>query len=512
MLLPPHDDRSPAFPARGGPVFVDSIGADLLTAIASASSAIRERHDTLEFVSEAVLRHEVVVTVSLERAGSAFDTMAVARSFGDQRAPLALVPLATLDRHGRGAPHVRDEAGRIVPLVTSTEVQQLLGGGLVAFASRVIEALDAPEDEQREMSIELELFLRRLPTAAAQRFNQRDPDIENLSIEDATFHEVVQVGLLELDLGFDLLKHVEFMHAARMVCTVMPLVVALDPSDGQTRVLTLVFERPLLTRPASLRSDANEARGDGVGAADGVGRLRRWATTRQRRMAGLRRLWRRAGTLDIYIPVGVIGDCDRYVLEATAPLDTYFGEARMTRVSSRQSTSSLANVTRRSRLTFEVSNPPPTVGILTLNLRVSPFGLARVALFGARLTVFVLTAGFAWVWLSADHAFFPSDAGTGSSPLLLAPALATIVLAGPAHHRLAATMQYPLRLLIWGLGALCFSVAVAAALRLDGTANLLLWAGCASAAGGCAIYLGSRFSEIAGHRDDRSAGGMGQRT
>lgn len=467
MSLFPPSDQLDELSARGGPVFTDSIGAELLTTIASATAHILERYDALEFASEAILRHRAVLTIGLERGAARLDGSLEP----DQRRPrTVLVPLATLDRDGRGAPHVRDETGRIVPLLTSRQVQELLGSGLVAFASRALAGHD-------EMTVGIERLLRRAPADAVRRDRQDGDSQSDQSWDDEVFAETVVAELAKDEIGFKLLANPEFMHVARLATTVTPLVIALDPVAGTTRVMTLEFERALLSRARVL--------GDG---------------RRSGRVARVTRPWRRAGELDVYMPVGVIGRCERYVLEATAPLDTVFGEARITRSSPKGRTSSLADVSQRSRLVLDLADPDPVQGLLAMNLRLAPTGLARVALLGAWLTALAMTAGFAWVLFAHNHVFFPADAGTGGSLLLLAPGLATVAIAGPAHHRLAASMQYALRLIIWGLAALCLSVAMSAAVRLDGALNVGWWGASACIAWVAVSFMVLRFRVLGGRR------------
>jgi hypothetical protein len=122
-----------------------------------------------------------------------------------------------------------------------------------------------------------------------------------------------------------------------------------------------------------------------------------------------------------------------------------------------------------------------------------------------------LVLGLAWVVFTSDHAFFPETAGTGASVLLLFPGLAAAALAAPARHSLAATLQYPLRLLIWWLAAVCFAVAMASCLRIEGWCNIAIWALATVIAASAAVMMGHRAKALRGaHTLDMVHRGHGQ--
>lgn len=465
-------------------MFSDSVGADLLTAIASLDTLVRERHDFLEFASQSKLRHEVRVTIGLDAPALVAEPYPATLGSADGWAPggavapasPVIVPLATLDRRGQAAPRVRDEGGKEVPLLTSFELGRLLGGGLVAFGSRAL--------GERSMSAELELLLRRLPLAFDWERHVSLDARSRQALDDEAFG-AVQQQLLAFEEGFTLLRTLEFMQALKVASSTMPLVVLLDPREGVRRILTLSFERSMLTTRELLSGYGHEELvrrpKDAIDALRFVGDF-----------------WRKGGTADVFVPVGVIGGCERYLLEVDAPPGTWFAQGRVGRMTPTGPLSRLADCSQRFRLTYDLRDSAPSIGFLTVNVRALPTGLVRIALIGARFTVLCLVLGLLRVVLSPDHTFFAPGSGTAASVLLLFPGLAAASLITPAKHGLAARLQYPFRLLIWWLAGICFAVAMSSALGLDGWTNVVMWAVCVLAALAAATGIDHRVRLLRG--------------
>ena len=160
----------------GWPLFEDSVGAQLLTAVLTSSTLIKERHDSLEFLNHVYLRHHVRVVVAVDRLVGSTSRGSGYQDVGPGGAPSTslrtwhgrvVLPLTALDRHGRATTHVTNESGDLVPLFTSHDLNILFGGGLVSFASRVL-AKPAPAG--------LAAHLRQVPWKASNQLRPAGMD------------------------------------------------------------------------------------------------------------------------------------------------------------------------------------------------------------------------------------------------------------------------------------------------------------------------------------------------
>jgi hypothetical protein len=415
---------------------------------------IKERHDSLEFLNHVYLQHNVRLIVAVDRLARPASTDAELAATIPEASSMAslktwygrvVVPLSALDRHSRATTHVTNEAGEIVPLFTSNELNRLLGGGLVSYAER---ALGAPvpgalssvlRDAPREASGGLEPAGVSAQTAADRAFESARDKILNC---DAA--------------GVEILRSLEFRTALRLCTGSEQLVVALDLSKGPVRALSYSFNRPLLLdehddEPPPLYS------------------LRRYGRD-------LSRFWSKAGTTTMTVALGQIGACDRYRLDASAPFDTWFAGAQLMTGSVAQSTEVEVDTSQRFRLSHSVpTKVSDWAAALRIDLRLVFTGVTRSSVYASLILAIACLGGLARVAFADDHLFLASDLDAGASVLLLFPGIAASLLATPTSHTLTATVQFPMRLALWSMGFMSFVLAAATALRLSGLANVLVW-------------------------------------
>lgn len=437
---------------ESGPRFKDSSGADLLAAIMQRSAAVRERHDSLEFLNHAYLRHTVRLVVDIGGEAGRYtqstppgtEARALVEAPGTLRTwyGRVVVPLAALDRHSRATTHVTNEAGEIVPLFTTDELHLMLGGGLVSYAAR---ALGYPP------STELSVELRKIPSRAARELQPAAVDTHEAA--DKAFDTIFN-DLLTYPDGFELLRSSDFRAALEVITRTQHLVVALDPEKGPVRVLAYEFMRPL-TRRRTRASELNSL---------------------ERRWLKLRRLWTHSGTIRATVSLGPIGDCGSYQLDADAPFDTWFASATLTSGAPGDTSPSDVDTSLFYRLhSWRRTHVTDALGELEVDLRCVFTGIARTSVFASAFLTLCCLLGTLRVLLAHDHTFLASDTDAGASVLLLFPGVAATFLAAPAAHTLTATMQFPLRFIMWAMCAASFALAAATAIRLSGTLNIALW-------------------------------------
>ena len=446
-------------PRQAAPTFSDAIGADLLTATARQDWRLKERHDSLEFLNHAYLKHDIRLTLSLtgadELAQPSHDGLRALNSWRRETVltsnGLMVVPIAALDRRARATPQIRNENGDAVHVLTSYELDGLFGGGLVAYASHIVGAT--------RISPDLETYLRDIPRLA----NTLATAEESSDVGWAR----TQKALLDLD-ALPLLLSSEFEQVTRIAMSTNPLVVLLRPSRGPRRILTYSLERPL-------RADESE-------------RSSRNVVERVRESRG--RILRRISRIDVRVPLGAINGCDRYVLEAEAPFDAWFRRAEVMsqpepgrRVVQDEQPVDTSQCHRLSYILTARDERDMRASTVQIDLRAQYTGAVRASAIISPIVAAAYVAGLVFVCLSANnHQFLPSDSDSSTSLLLLCPGLAVLALSAPARHTLTATLQFPLRLLLWSLGMLSFAVALASGMRLDGAWNITVWAAVAALA------------------------------
>lgn len=436
--------------------FHDAVGARLLTAVLTMPTMIKERHDSLEFLNHVYLRHNVRAVVAVAppigvstpdwyKRSSAPSTLLapVLRTVHDR----IVVPLAALDRHSRTTTHVTNESGELVPLYTASELNALLGGGLVSYATRAL---------GDDLSLALADTLREIPWSAA-----RSLEPAGVGSQQAA-HSLLakaQDDLLKLPEGVTLLRSYEFRSALAQVAGAVHLIVALNPAKGPTRILSYSHEHPLVRDRSNSQLDLS----------DTVGRLQRYR-------AVLGRFWNRAGIARLNIDLGEIGGCERYQLDADAPFDTWFAQAHIVTAGAPDLPSTPVDTSQLYRLTYSTRAPAETrSGLLSIDLRLVFTGVARTSVYASAILAAFAVLGTLRVILAPGHLFLSSNADAGASVLLLFPGVAASLLASPALHTLTATLQFPMRFTLWSMCLGSFMLAVATAISLSGLLNVVLW-------------------------------------
>lgn len=432
---------------KAGPVFEDSIGAQLLTDVLTMSSNIKERHDTLEFVNHIYIHHSVRLVVNVDRGpstprGGQMDQAAY-RAWG--AAPLrtdtgrVVLPLGYLDRHSRATTHITDESGEIVPLFTAKELNHWLGSGLVCYADKALPGLTP----------DLVQHLREIPHKAA--LNLRPADLKPQTAADQAFDSTCRELLEEFPAeAVPLLKTLPFRLALAVVTNSVQLVVEVDPEEGSTRVFSYSYIRPI------------NPQHDGS-------RRSRWDT--------FWRLLSKSGTTNLEVDLGPMGGCERYHLSADAPFDTWFAGATMERTDVVGQASEAVDTSRQFRLSYtQTDSLTPWSGLLRVDLRTVYTGVARAGVYASVFLLLCVVAGLVRVCLADDHALIPQDTDAAASLLLLFPGIAASAVAGAAGNTLTATLQFPIRLTLWCMSLISFVLATAAAFRLGGVCSIVLWA------------------------------------
>ncbi|HEX5608566.1 MAG TPA: hypothetical protein VFX45_00580 [Solirubrobacterales bacterium] len=438
---------------ESGPVFEDAVGAQFLTTVLTLPTIVNERHDTLEFLNHIYIRHTVRLVVSVDglpsspisehRRGATGPPSG--RRILQTEKGRTVVPLGDLDRHSRATTHITDEAGEIVPLFTASKLNELLGGGLVAYAKQIL---------RDELSPELTQYLRQIPLTASADLQSADLGPEEAA--ESAFDKACEDLLVEFGPeAMKLLMTLEFRLALAAITSAVHLVVDVDPAAGPTRVLTYSYMRPITPKPRD------------------SGLLRRW-------WRPVTRYWLRSGTTKLRIDLGAMGGCDRYHLTAEAPFDTWFSSARIVRAgdADEESDSSYESVdtSQGFRLSYtETSSPTPWPGVLKVQLRTVYTGVARASVYATAFLALCAIAGLVRVILEPSHQLITSETDSAASILLLFPGIAASAVAGAAANKLTATLQFPMRITLWAMSLASFVLAVATAFHLSGTASIVLW-------------------------------------
>jgi hypothetical protein len=436
-----------------GPVFEDSVGAQLLTAVLTLPPVIKERHDTLDFVNHTYIRHDVRLVIDID--GLPHSPEAQARraalhpAWGggvlQVRPGRVVVPLGDLDRHSRATTHITDETGEMVPLLTSSELDKLLGGGLVSFAARALPSL----------SQALIDHLRRIPSEAGKSLAEAGVDAQRAA--DIAFDTACQSLLDEFCAeGLELVKTFEFRLALAAITSAVQLVVEVDPQRGQTRLFSYSYFRPISATTTADPTKPNRGH-------RGV-------------LRPILRYLRRAGSTRLKIELGPVGGCDRYQLSAESPFDTRFASARMARADVTAQVSEEIDVSQKFRISYtRASSPSPWAGILYVRLMTVYTGVARASVLASKFLFVCALAGTLRVALQSHHYLIVDETDAAASLLLLFPGVAASAVAGVAPNTLTATLQYPMRLTLWVMSLASFVLATAAAFHFGGVGNLLLW-------------------------------------
>jgi hypothetical protein len=442
-----------------GPVFEDSIGAQFLTSVMTLPSIIKERHDTLHFDNHIYIRHEVRLVVAVEglplSRSAEEDSRAPYRAWGTSALQTGLgrvvVPLGDLDRHSRATTHITDENGEVVPLFTPSELNLMLGSGLVAYAARVLPRLSAEQIQH----------LRDAPRKAGA--NLQPAGIDPQIAADRAFQEACS-DLLEVfgDDGLKLLQQYEFRLALVAISSAVQLVVALDPDSGPTRILSYSYFRPI----TAVATDAGHESGEQGGV---VKHLRERLRIAMRYMT-------RSGSTRLAVDLGPVGGCERYQLSAEAPFDSWFASAQMERTGAERDQVNRIDPGQKFRLTYtHEPSDTPWSGVLRVNLMTVYTGVARASVFAGMFLALCAIAGTIRVILEPGHALISQDTDAAASLLLLFPGIAASAVAGSARNTLTATLQFPMRLTLWTMSLASFVLATAAAFRLGGYVNIGLW-------------------------------------
>ena len=475
---------------KAGPIFEDAIGAQFLTTVLSQPSIIKERHDTLEFENHLYIRHKVRLVVAIDRLPEPPDprqrTPAPYPAWGENvlRASHGgiVVPLGDLDRHSRATTHITDEAGRLVPPFTAGDMNEYLGSGLVAYAAIVIPQLSEP----------LVSHLRQIPAKAAANLKPAGANPQDAA--DEAFEDTCGELLTKFDQqALELLRRFEFRLALATITAAVQLVIEVDPQEGPTRVFSYSFYRPI----ASIRRPP---------------RSKSWLHMTWRRPRPIR-AFTRLGTTSLQIDLGPVGGCERYQLDAEAPFDTWFSGATMHRggeydksggprrgndvpqsddsYSDEEDTTApqKIDVSQRFRISYtHTSSREPWSGILRLRLKTVYTGVTRASVYGSLFLAAGALLGTWHVLEARKHLLLAENVDAVAAVLLLFPGVAASAVAGAARNTLTATMQFPMRLALWGMSCGSFVLATAAAFRVGGTANVLLWI--VVSAGICLTALG----------------------
>lgn len=422
------------------------MGAQLLTHVLTLPPNVKERHDTLEFVNHIYIHHKVRLVVSVDRlptsTRSAHRQQLPYRAWGQRslqtESGRIVVPLGDLDRHSRATTHITDEAGDIVPLFTASELNSQLGSGLVCYAAQIL----------GEVPPELAQHLRAIPAKAAahpQPAGKHSQEAADQAFDDACDHLLRQFGVD----GMKLLETLAFRVALAVVTGSVQLVVDVDPRVGSMRVFSYSYFRPI-------RQRASKAKEGGP---------RRWW-----------RRWARCGVTDLTIDLGPMGGCERYQLSADAPFDTWFSNARMERRDAAEPEPALVDTSQEFRLSYTQTAPQsPWSGSLRVQLRAVYTGVSRASVYGSAFLAFCAVVGLIRVCLADDHTLIPEETDAAVALLLLFPGIAASAVAGVAKNTLTATIQFPIRLALWGMSLASFVLATAAAFRLSGTWSIVLW-------------------------------------
>jgi len=453
--------------ATAQPAFEDAVGAQLLTSVLTLPSIIKERHDSLTFLNHIYIRHDVRLVVAVDGLPSPRDSAGSQgsyRSWGRRtlqtKTGQVVVPLGDLDRHSRATTHITDESGEIVPLFTTSELNELLGSGLVAYAGRVL----------TEMPSGLVRHLHEIPLEASARVFPAEMTSQDAA--DKAFDDVCERLLTQYSQeGLSLLREPSFRLALGVITSAAQMVVSVDPDHGTTRVFSYSYVRPI--NPSSTAGPRPPQRFK-----------RTWRVVM--RIAPLRRLTRlwlgliryisRSGTTRLTIDLGAVGGCERYHLTADTPFDTWFANARMYRADGVADASEEVDTSQEFRLSYaQLTSQTPWWGALRVELRTVYTGVVRASVYGSAFLAACAIAGMVRVILQADHVLLGHDTDAAASLLLLFPGVAASAVAGAARNTLTATLQFPMRLTLWSMSLVSFVLAVSAAFRFGGTPNVVLW-------------------------------------
>jgi hypothetical protein len=446
------------------PVYEDSIGAQLLTDVLTFPSNIKERHDTLEFINHMYITHTVrlVVEVGVPAEPSARGSIAHApyRAWGqgslENDHGQMVVPLGFLDRHSRATTHVTDEAGKVVPLFTAGDLNHRLGSGLVCYAMKILDSGLTPLLTQH---------LREIPAHAEAL--QYTAEVSPQEAADEAFDKACEALLRFEPAGFLLLRELAFRHALAVVTCADQLLVEVDPSPDARRVFTYSYVRPINPPLEPLQEPSG-------------GRIRRLGIKLTRRALSAyklaRRYVKRSGTMQLDIDLGPLGSCERYHLSAEAPFDTWFAKASLERDDGAGEPPPEVDISQQFRLDYrQNSTSTPWSGRLSVELRTVLTGLARAGFYASLFFATCVLAGFLRVIFASDHVLLDENVEAAASLLLLFPGLTASAVAR-STHTLTLTLQFPTRLILFGLAVLSFILAVSSAFELGGIINVVLWA------------------------------------
>jgi hypothetical protein len=434
-----------------GPTYRDAVGAQLLTAVLTMPAIVKERHDTLDFENHVYIKHSVRLIVAVDHLFPSPEAhhrrIAPYPVWGGNLIQAGrgrvVVPLGDLDRHSRATTHITDERSELVPRFTSSELNAMLGSGLVCFAALVLE----------EPPRELIAYLRSIPINAGLQLEPVGGNPQDAA--DKAFERACEDLLREFGRdAVQLLRSLEFRVALAAITSAVQLVVAVDPEQGQTRVFSYSYIRPITATPPAR---------EGAHAPGWLARLK----------LRLKRYWCQSGSTNLSIDLGPVGGCERYQLTATAPFDTWFAQASML-VADAQIEK--IDIGQRFRISYlRASSRQAWSAVLRVRLMTVYTGVTRASVYASTFLAVCVLLGTVRVVLARHHTLISSNTDTAASLLLLFPGIAATAVAGVARNTLTATLQFPMRLSLWIMSVVSFVLATAAAFRLGGATDIALW-------------------------------------
>lgn len=349
----------------------------------------------------------------------------------------ALLPLAVLRKAPLSNFDMRDDAGRSLSVLRTSENGRLVAEGMLDWLHSIL-GQAVPQDIQRAVN--------NLVVAA--------PDDAHLEEQ-----QLAQAVAALTPAGTDTQRAFDVWFK-----------IVSDFADG----FLLVVRVPLSKPSGVVKYSYDEAFGLGSGSvADRLG-------------------WRPA-SIDIEVPSA--GDVGSYHFESTLPAGIGSAESRMHIDPETGESMAIAPDADSPHVHFHLTNPEPGSYFVRLELVPRPRVFLNVAVLTSLLGAAVMAGG----WFAMAYLSFPGDDGGGApaAQLLSLTALAASLLLRSAEHPLLGRIQQGPRVMAWVTPLLSFFLAATLLVPMSDTVLREIWRSSAAASlgFGIAIWLAGRSSE-----------------
>lgn len=386
------------------------VGVDTLSMARDFPRWVSRREERVRFVNHEITERSVRVDLDLSSYRltdtGVFDLTEVGGRY--------LVPVAVISRAQHTTFQIVNESDDRLPRLTADEERFIVYSGLAFLVER----------ELRDRGVEMEAETRNHVWSLVHEPSGTDL-ASNPQIEQARENPMIAAFLDEASRSHYLL-------------------VPLDPSRGDRRVITYSWLEPARTRSEAAEADP--------------------------------------GVLTYSTAIRTAGDCRSYHFELSAPPALRVREATLSVQPAGDRAAHLEEVHDDDRLATHAhlhlaGVPPTSPGEVTCELSLTSTGLVRTALVSSVFSALIVGAIGLLIWLDGplDWVNGSVDASSSTALVLLVPAFAGPILAATSNHGLTTTLQLPVRFTMWAGGAGPFLAALALATGVQGPLRAVLW-------------------------------------